>query len=162
MPSTHAPRRPASRRALCHPRLAFTLLEILIVVAILGILAAIVVPQFSTATEQSKENNLKSNLYQIRQQLQVYRADHGDYPSLANFADQMTLASDLDGNTAAVGTAGYPFGPYLAEMPNNPFHDNDAVSDTSVGAGGVGSTAWYYEASTGDFHANSSSDHFAF
>ncbi|MEM7682352.1 MAG: type II secretion system protein [Planctomycetota bacterium] len=138
----------------------FTLVEILIVVAILGILAAIVVPQFGNATTQTKENNLKANLYQVRQQLQVYQADHGEYPTLADFADQMTLATNLAGDTAALGTDGYPYGPYLAEMPENPFNDNDAVSDTSVGAGGVGSSAWYYDATNGDFHANSSTEHF--
>ena len=53
---------------------AFTLVEILIVVIILGILASIVVPNFSNASHQARENMLKKNLYMLRSQINVYRA----------------------------------------------------------------------------------------
>lgn len=47
-------------------RKGFTLVEILIVVVILGILAAIVIPQFTNASEEAKQNSLRSNLQSIR------------------------------------------------------------------------------------------------
>ena len=134
---------------------AFTLVEILVVVVILGILAAIVVPQFSNASEDSKESALQQDLFRIRQQIELYANHHnGDYPDLANFIDQMTLPSDLDGNTAAIGTAGYHYGPYLQKMPNNPFTDTVPLSD-----GAVGSSAWYYDQATGHIAPNDSAAH---
>lgn len=148
----HQPRNPTRR--------GFTLVEILIVVTILGILAAIVIPQYSNATDQSKENAVKANLFRVRQQIEVYRHEHNDaYPAFANFVDQMTLASNVNGDTAAVGTAGYPYGPYLPKLPANPFTDTDALSNTSIGGGGVGSSAWFYDETNGDFAANSSATH---
>ncbi len=134
---------------------AFTLVEILVVVVILGILAAIVIPQFSTASQDSKESALQQDLFRIRQQIELYANHHnGSYPTLANFINQMTLPSDIDGNTAAIGTAGYQYGPYLQKMPNNPFTDTVPIGD-----GAVGSSAWYYDESTGHIAPNDSTEH---
>src|SRR5258708_3304185 len=92
----------------------FSLVEILIVVIVLGILAGIVVPQFSMASSDAKLSSLKTNLQSIRGQIQLYKVQHGDaWPTAANFSNQMTLSSKDDGTTAAIGTAGYTFGPYL-------------------------------------------------
>ncbi len=130
-----------------------TLVEVLIVVTILGILAAIVVPRFSNASETAQENALKSNLFRLRQQIELYKADHGRYPELANFVDQLTLTSDKEGNTASVGTPGYPFGPYITQMPVNPFTDTVPVSD-----GAAGTSAWYYNETDGHIAPNDSAD----
>src|SRR5690242_11487939 len=59
---------------------AFTLIEILIVVVILGILAMIVIPQFSNASAQARENTLKDDLRFLRLQVQVFAAQHRDTP----------------------------------------------------------------------------------
>ncbi|MDP7289278.1 MAG: prepilin-type N-terminal cleavage/methylation domain-containing protein, partial [Phycisphaerae bacterium] len=67
----------------------FTLVEILIVVIILGILAAIVVPQFTEASSDAKLSNLVTNLQSIRAQLELYRLHHnGSYPT--NITDGLT------------------------------------------------------------------------
>jgi len=132
---------------------AFTLVEILIVVAILGILAAIVVPQFVSATTEASTNALKMDLHRIRTQIGVYHEQHGEYPELANFVAQMTQASNLAGATAAPGTAGYTLGPYVLEVPSNKL----STSNT-VGNGAVGTSDWYYDEDTGDFRANNSAD----
>ncbi len=129
---------------------AFTLIEILIVVVILGILAAAVVPQFTDASSEAKLSALQTNLHTIRSQLQLYRMQHnGTWPVLATFTNQMTLVSKADGTTAALGTSGYPYGPYLLTIPNNPFTDTNTVS-----AGAADSSAWYYDQSIGTFRPN--------
>ena len=132
----------------------FTLIEILIVVVMLGILAAIVLPQFISAADETREESLKSILHRVRQQLEIYKEQHrGEYPRLEQFEAQMTEATNADGDTAAIGTAGYPFGPYLYNMPRNPMTDG-----TDVGTGEPGTSAWYYEEDTGTFHANDSEE----
>lgn len=55
---------------------AFTLVEILIVVVILAILAAIVIPQFSNASQESIKSALRGQLKQIDDQIEVYRVNH--------------------------------------------------------------------------------------
>ncbi|WP_432797977.1 type II secretion system protein [Poriferisphaera sp. WC338] len=132
---------------------AFTLVELMIVVVILGVLAAIVIPQFSTAASEASENALKANLRNVRQQIVLYKQEHNGYPTLANFSDQLLLLSTKDGSTAAVGTSGYPLGPYLQKIPKNPYTGNNSVGD-----GAIGSSDWYYDESTGDFAANDHAD----
>src|SRR5918996_4328030 len=59
----------------------FTLVELLIVVIILAVLAAIIVPQFSSATKDAQDAALDANLSSIRSAIELYRAQHnGAYP----------------------------------------------------------------------------------
>lgn len=139
-------------------RRAFTLVEILIVVVIIAILAAIVVPQFSSAAKETRENSLKMDLFHIRQQLQVYKQQHdGDWPLLNNFADQMTKPSRADGTTNNIPAAGSSYGPYLHGIPNNPFTDGNKLGD-----GAVGTSDWYYDQTNGVFRGNDSTKHRAY
>ena len=124
---------------------AFTLIEVLIVVIILGILAAIVIPQFSDASSDAKLSALKTNLHTIRSQLQLYKMQHNDtWPALASFTAKMTAGTKAD------GTAGTDYGPYLLSIPDNPY-----TSTNTVGSGVADSSAWYYDESDGTFRANS-------
>ena len=140
------PRRAGNRAA------GFSLVELIIVVAVLGILGAIVVPHFSNASSKSRESALQVDLKSMRTQIGLYIAQHkGDPPSLASFEDQMTMASNAAGGTAAPNTPGFPFGPYMAEIPKNPFTNTNTVTN-----GAVETSAWYYDQNNGDFHANDS------
>ena len=131
----------------------FTLVEVLIVVVILAILAAIVVPQFTSAAEQTRENSLSMNLFRVREQIELYKQQHnGDFPTFAQFEAQMTLASDEDGNTAAPGTPGYLYGPYLRDIPTNPMTSKSVITANPA----TGNDDWYYNEDTGEFRANDS------
>lgn len=128
----------------------FTLVELLIVVVILGILAALIIPQFNDTVGDAKTNSLTSDLHLVRKQIEVYRLEHrGALPNLGQFVDQMTGKTDEAG-TVGAGT----LGPYLLQFPDNPF----TTSDT-IGTGGVGTSAWYYNQTTGEFRANCHAGH---
>jgi general secretion pathway protein G len=116
----------------------FTLVEILIVVVILGILAAIVIPQFSDASEQAKESSLVSDLQTMRSQIELYKVQHnGALPGEggATVEQALTGLTDASGDVAAAPGAGV-YGPYLQKLPLNPFTDgrgiNGAAADGSV------------------------------
>lgn len=133
----------------------FTLVEILIVVVILGILAAIVIPQFSDASTQSKVSSAASSVQTMRSQLSLYKIQHNDtIPDVATFDEAMTLCSDAEaaGDDAteyaartATNTATHPYGPYLKSIPKNPFNNSD-----SIAAADAADVGWVYDAVTGE------------
>jgi len=61
-------------------RKGFTLIELIIVVAILGILAMIAIPRITTTTATAKVNTCKTNQSMMNTQIEMYNADTGDYP----------------------------------------------------------------------------------
>lgn len=86
-------------------RRGFTLIEILIVVVILGILAAIVIPQFTNASQEAAESSVKSQLQTVRSQVELFRVrNNGNLP--ADFNDLMTPPGGED--------------PYLQKTPTLP------------------------------------------
>lgn len=114
----------------------FTLIEILIVVVILGILAAIVIPQFTNAADEAKVSSVQSQLQTVRGQIELYNVQQGAYPDFANNG-----WSDLTG------------GAYLQTDPRNAMRDNatGVVTGTAViGAvsGGAATDGWYWNTAT--------------
>lgn len=152
-----------------HRRAAFTLIEVLIVVVILGILASVVLPQLSVTSTSAKESALRADLSQLRKQVQLYRFQHdGAWPSgtADNVVKQLTLASNASGATAAAGTPGYPYGPYvIGQLPQNPFNGGSGVlvKPGAIGSADVDAAAmqgslkvgWIYSTLTGQVIANS-------
>ena len=139
-------------------RRGFTLVEILIVVVILGILATIVIPQFSNASVSAKETALKDELRYLRTQTVVFKAQHRDVPpgaAGANFADQMTTFTDEAGQTSPVATATHKYGPYLSRMSINPINNLMTIETTTqnplVPDGGHG---WKYNPDTQEIIAD--------
>ncbi len=141
----------------CH-RNAFTLIEVLIVVIIMAVLAATIIPQFSSSTKDAKESSLQFNLHTIRSQIEMYKVHHlSKYPEFLNFEAQMTEATNVDGGSAAPT----PYGPYFGELPANPFNDSSAIvavaspgmDPAAVVGGGAG---WQYDETTGGFFPNNS------
>ena len=127
----------------------FTLVEILIVVIILGILAAIILPNFAHASQDAKSANLHSQLQTVRAAIQLYRVQHRDVPpdlvgtSWAAFTEK----TDYLGNPS---TNPNDWGPYMGDQPRNPLLNSAVISDTA--AAGV---AWVYNKNSGTIVATS-------
>ncbi len=103
----------------------FTLIEILIVVIILGILAAIVIPQFANASSDARKASVASTVQSIRDEVQLYRVQHGDQvPDLVTSWAPLIASSSYGTNNN--------LGPYLQSTPINP-----VISSTVVGAQSV-------------------------
>ncbi len=111
-----------------HPKAkrAFTLIEILIVVVILGILAAIIIPQFSESAEAARDNAANSTLQTVRAQVELYKFKEGACPaSLDDMVDDGYLIGNSDGEFA------HPDG-YTIELDT----DECTVSMTAAGEDG--------------------------
>ena len=114
----------------------FTLVEILIVVVILGILAAVVVPQFTNASDEAQASNVDTQLQTVQSQIALYQSKNaGSFPDFgANGWDDM------------VGQG------LLKAAPVNPRTNSSTIAvaaadpqDTAIG--------WWWDAANGDMHA---------
>jgi general secretion pathway protein G len=134
---------------------AFTLVEVLIVVVILGIVAAIAIPEWARANVDAKESSLSTDLQTVRKQIEVYRSQHGGRSPHLNESGQADTANFINrlmGRTDALGKVGSgSLGPYLTEWPANPFGPSSAGGVVAFGTASApprnGTTGWYYSTS---------------
>jgi prepilin-type N-terminal cleavage/methylation domain-containing protein len=114
---------------------AFTLIELMIVIVILGILAAVATPQFANASSEARRNSLLSMCRSMANQIQVYKLQHGDVlPDLA--------AASAGGNHFApllvvTPYQGTNFGPYAYSLPVNPITEGSMVLNATTFTDGV-------------------------
>ena len=73
----------------------FTLIELMIVIAIIGILAAIAIPQFAAYRERGYIASMQADLNSVRIAEEAYYVDHGEYTGVADFTNDVT-SGDLD------------------------------------------------------------------
>jgi len=123
---------------------AFSIVELIIVVAILGILAAIVMPQFQSHATQAKEAAAKDNLRVLRSAIELYAAKHtgvapgykDNDPTTAPSSDYFRKQTTLDSH-------------YFVKMPLNPFNKLDTIrmigNGESLPAGATGNFGWIYQ-----------------
>lgn len=139
----------------------FSLVELVIVVVIVGLLAAIAIPRFSRGAAGATDSALSGDLTVLRNAIEMYGAEHnGTYPAAATFAAQLTQYSNLAGATSAAKDSDYPYGPYLHAVPA--LKVGAAVGATGIKAVTAAPTAqdadttvgWLYNPSTGQVYAN--------
>lgn len=94
----------------------FTLIEVLVVVAILGILAAIVVPRIMDRPDEAKRVAARADIGAIVQALKLYRLDNGFYPS----TDQ-GLGALVQRPTTQPVPGNWKQGGYLERVPRDPW-----------------------------------------
>ncbi len=129
-------------------RKAFTIAELVIIVCIIGILAALVMPLFKSEATEAKVAAAKDNLRVLRGTIELYGAQHkGATPGYEN--DDTSTAPSEDRFTQQTTVVER----YMRKIPENPFNNlntlrmignNEAFPATATGAYG-----WIYQASTG-------------
>ncbi|MHC4076270.1 MAG: type IV pilin protein [Planctomycetota bacterium] len=142
----------------------FTLVEILIVVVILGILAAIVIPQFTEASTDARTNSLMSDLQAMRSQIELYKVQHND--DMPGTFGTVTFTQAMEGYTLITGALAATqapgtgvFGPYLQKIPANPFMSGATADDVdTTGTVGDGVGGWEYNSGTGKINADDNYD----
>jgi len=148
-------------------RKGFTLVEMMIVVAILGILGAVALPVYQGHASEAKVSAAKSNLHAMRAQIELYKMQHnGSLPGYVSGAAipegmleiQFVGTSEVTGlPTASKTPAGaYLYGPYLLDIPENPFNGKTAFTYSTDFAtdAGVVSTGYLYNRTTGQIALN--------
>ena len=133
----------------------FTLIEIMVVVVILGILAAILVPKIMNRPEQVRVVKAKQDILAIESALKLYKLDNGVYPT----TDQ-GLKALVDKPSSDPIPQNWERGGYLKEMPIDPWNhtyqyinDNGDIKIFTYGPNGQGSDT---NGEIGNWNLNSS------
>jgi len=125
-------------------RAGFTLIEMLIVIVVIAILALIVIPRLMGAGRKAKEAALRGDIHQLRNAIQQFEADCGDYPSAISQLMTQPAAGTTGGQGIALDVTAWQ-GPYLRtpdnNLPKDPFTES--------------ATTWAYTASTGHIASGS-------
>ena len=126
-------------------RSAFTLVELLLVLVILGVLAAIVVPKFAGRTEQARQTAAQSQIATFSTALDAYEVDTGSYPKGKNGLNALIVAPSDAQNwkgpymKSESGIPNDPWGrPYTYECPGK--HNANSYDILSLGADGRAGT----------------------
>ena len=148
----------------------FSLIELVLVVAILGILGALVMPVYQGQAAEAKTSSAKTNLGVLRAQIEFYKIHHkGSVPGYINGAGApiATMQLQLTGTTTDAGMASPnpvptgPFlhGPYLRKIPANPFNKLSNIAYVaeatpfSTAVDGT-SSGWLYKKETAEIRIN--------
>ena len=131
---------------------AFTLVELIIVVSILGILAAIVLPEFQGHVQQAKESAAKDNLRLLRGAIERYALEHnGVPPGYPNDDQSQTPSGTIFG--LQIKNHGY-----FSDDVLNPFNDSRSIiiilDGQSFPDPPTGTSGWYYKPSAKQLRLN--------
>lgn len=131
----------------------FSIIELLIVVVILGLLAAIVVPKLDYTVAEARKSALKADLNHVRNAVAMYQVQHvGVYPGQSSW-NQFT--GQLTYQTNSLGHPDGELGPYLRDFPKNPVSQMTTGKLVNVMPSTPdGTTGWIYCPVNGEFRAN--------
>jgi prepilin-type N-terminal cleavage/methylation domain-containing protein len=136
----------------------FTLIELLVVILIIGILLALIIPNFILFQERARRTSVKNNMHVVQTSLEAYCVDHyGNLPAADAVPFEDPFALPEDGGIACWFPGGDPYGagsggsPVCGRFPTNPYDalpyndDNKVIGldlfygdETGIDAGGAG------------------------
>lgn len=132
----------------------FTLIELMIVVAIIGLLAAIALPRFTKVSDSAKIAQVQGNLANLRTSISIFYIKSGEYPKFKYGTEEQDLTE--------VSSGGYKFTDFYSKgrFPKTPGFDDgkirientDRVYDLGT-AGDSQEGGWNYDVESGDLHA---------
>lgn len=158
-------------------RAGFSMVELVIVIVILGIIAAIAIPRISSGTKNAGESALRANLATVRNAIDWYYGEHntvfpgvkaaggafGVADSQEAFTNQLLLYTKSDGTVSEALDAAFPYGPYVrGSFPSLPVGTNAGKNNIKI-VSQVGlltstntddTSGWIYNPTTGQFIAN--------
>jgi len=158
-------------------RTGFSMVELVIVIVILGIIAAIAIPRISSGTKNAGESALRANLATVRNAIDWYYGEHstvfpgvkaaggsfGVAGSQEAFTNQLLHYTKTDGTVSAALDAAFPYGPYVrGSFPALPVGSNAGKNNIKVvakaglleGTDTDDTSGWIYNSTTGQFIAN--------
>ena len=126
------------KRGAAHDNRGFTLVELLIVIAIIGVLCLMAIPQYSHLTNLAKNARCKSEIRTVEKSLIAYNLDHGSFPPTGNLSLATTTLKDPWGRdyqyyNIQTGGVGGPYMEWDGSTTIN--HDFDLYSMGVNGAG---------------------------
>ena len=139
----------------------FTLIELMIVIAIIALLAAVAVPKFTEIIDVAKKSNVLANLTTLRTSITMFQVRNGRFP---------VVGTDFTNNSATVSTlfqAVYSGGTELPEVPagtnvvgvanakKNRINaiNQPAILSMTMPADGNGAVGWWYNQATAEVRA---------
>ena len=128
----------SNRRILLRRRSGFTLIEIMVVVVILGLLAALVVPRIGPQVAEAQRTTAQTQIRSLEDALEMYRLHNGFYPSTQQGLDALVKAP-----TTSPVPKRYAEGGYIKKVPDDPWgnpyiyrNDNGRIRIISTGPDG--------------------------
>ena len=137
-------------RVCANCRSAFTLIELVVVVLILGILAAIAAPRVLGTSARATDNSVRQSLSIVRSAIERYAAEHGGRLPGAD-GIEATFENEI---SAYIRGGVLPMCPVDGSRENEVYILADGESPGSNAT--VGTHAWAYNHKTGEFHVNCS------
>lgn len=107
----------------------FTLIELLVVISIISLISSIVMASLNSARISARDTQRISDIRQIRIALELYKSDHGDYPTAGPWI--------ISNNSNWDSTLGVALAPYISKLPRDP------INNTGVPWGDGGYTYAY-------------------
>ena len=155
-------------------RAAFSLVELIVVLVVIGVLAAIAIPRFSRGAEQAGPRTTERDLAILQKQIEVYAIEHagvytafnGDGTNAAHtegaFLAQLMRYTDCDGIVSDTRSGRFRFGPYLRYgMPALKYGPKAGLDGVLVVTGTTGlayresaDVGWLYNDTTGEIAPN--------